>query len=112
MEENSKHKYPIWGKWWASFRKWFYPVWLAYESSIRFYEYAVAAHSYCIDQQDFLSNYIGKFGTHALGIFCGAASFAICSLYLTLPACLAIFRFFKEESLTNTVLEEKLKTIL
>lgn len=111
MEENNKHLKSIWGKWWESFRKWFYPAWLIYETSIRFYDYAQSVHQYFIAQQDHLISYIGVLGTQALDLFCSVTTFAICSAFLTVPAGFVLYKLFNVDNLTGTRFEEKLKPI-
>lgn len=107
MKENNKELKSIWGKWWIPIRKWFYPVWLIYETSIRFFNYAQAVHIYFIEQQ----NYIGKISAQIVAIFCSISTFAICTLFLTLPACFILYHFFKIVNLSNTHFEEKIKNI-
>ncbi|MEB2776376.1 hypothetical protein SYJ56_13720 [Algoriphagus sp. D3-2-R+10] len=111
MEENNKQPRSIWGKWWEPIRKWFYPGWLLYETSVRFYDYTQSVHHYFIRQQDSITFYIGKFGTQTLAILCSVATFAVCTAFLTIPACFVLYKFFKTENLTGTPFEEKLKTI-
>jgi len=36
MEEQNLQLKSIWGKWWEPIRKWFYPAWLIYETTVRF----------------------------------------------------------------------------
>lgn len=107
MERNTKKLRSIWGKWWEPLRKWFYPVWLIYETSIRFYDYAQAVHIYIVEQ---LSS-IGEIGVQAAAIFCAIATFAICTVFLTAPACFVLYKLFETENLSNTPLEEKTKPI-
>ncbi|MBW1298404.1 hypothetical protein GBO31_23090, partial [Aquimarina litoralis] len=49
MEEHSSKLKSIWGQWWEPFRKWLYPLWLLYETTIRFYEYALYTYYSIID---------------------------------------------------------------
>lgn len=107
MEENNKQLKSIWGSWWEPLRKWFYPAWLIYELSIRFYEYGQGVYMYFMGQQDFL----GGFTAQAIAILSSAATFVICSFYLTLPACFTLFRFFTLRDLTNSPLEERIKRL-
>ncbi|MCK0132570.1 hypothetical protein MWU59_13755 [Flavobacteriaceae bacterium F08102] len=44
MEEQNKQLTSILGKWWVSIRKWFYPAWLIYETTVRFYDYSEATY--------------------------------------------------------------------
>ncbi|MFD2033587.1 hypothetical protein ACFSKL_02235 [Belliella marina] len=111
MEEYNKQQRSIWGKWWVPIRKWFYPAWLLYETSIRFYDYGQSVHHYFIGQQDAIASYIGKIGVQVLDVFCSVATFAICTIFLTVPACFVLYKFFKTENLTGTPFEEKMKTI-
>ncbi|WP_271782419.1 hypothetical protein [Aquimarina algiphila] len=105
MEENNEQSKSIWGKWWIPFRKWFYPVWLVYEVSIRFYEYSLSVHIYFIEQQ----KYVGQIGAQTLAIFCSIATFVICTFYLTVPACFTLFKLFKEDDLTGSRFEQLMK---
>ena len=105
MEEYNKQLKSIWGNWWEPLRKWFYPTWLIYEFSIRFYDYGQSVHDYFIEQQSF----IGEFGAQILAIFFSIATFIICSFYLTIPTCFTLFRFFQTKNLTNYPIEERIK---
>ncbi|UZD22604.1 hypothetical protein PBT90_04115 [Algoriphagus halophytocola] len=109
MEEN-KQPISIWGKYWEPIRKWFYPSWLAYEVTVRFYDYSKAVYHFFTKQQDFIAVSIGKLGSQTLAIFSSLATFAICTAYLTIPACFALYQFFKKENLTGAAFETKLKT--
>ncbi|WP_103070138.1 hypothetical protein [Aquimarina sediminis] len=109
MEENNKQLKSIWGKWWEPFRKWFYPSWLLYETTIRFSDYAHSIHTYFIQQQDNISSYIGEIGAQTLDVFCSILTFAICAAFLTLPACFVLHKFFKTDNLTGTQFENKMK---
>jgi hypothetical protein len=111
MEENNKQLKSIWGKWWEPQRKWFYPIWLVYETSIRFYDYAQSAHDYFISQHDYLTSYIGGIGSQTLDIFSSLATFVICTAFLTVPASFVLYKFFKVESLTGTPLEKRMKRL-
>ena len=111
MEENNKKLKSIWGKWWVSIRKWFYPAWLLYEISMRFYDYAQSVHIYFIGQQNYLESYIGEIGAQTLAIFCSVATFVICTVFLTVPVCFILYKFFKTINLTSTQFEEKMKPI-
>jgi len=90
----------IWGRWWIPVRKWFYPLWLAYETLVRFYEYAQSVY-----------NYFGASGYPSLGTFCAVATFTVCTAFLTVPACFLLYRFFSTSNLTSTQIEFKLKPI-
>lgn len=107
MEKNTNRATSIWGKWWEAIRKWFYPAWLVYEVSIRFYEYGLSTHAYILEQQE----YIGEIGAQSLAIFSAVATFVICTLYLTVPACLALYKFFTPFNSNTTRFEEKMKYI-
>lgn len=109
MGENDKQLKSIWGKWWVPIRKWFYPSWLIYETSIRFYDYAQSVQNYFINQQEYIATYLGETGTQTLGVFCGVATFIICAAFLTVPASFVLYKFFKTENLTGTQVEEKMK---
>ncbi len=105
MEDNNKPLKSIWGKWWEPIRKWFYPVWLLYELSIRFYDYATDVHQYIMEQQ----NYLGEITTQALAIFLAIATFIICSFYLIVPTCLTLYKFFAKNNTTSNKIEKKIK---
>lgn len=100
MEEMNIRLRSIWGKWWVPLRKWFYPLWLAYETLIRFYEYA-----------DSVQSYFGESGRPYLGTISGIATFAICTAFLTVPACFILFKFFDTANLTGSPIEAKVKPI-
>ncbi len=104
MKEKNKQLKSVWGKWWESIRKWFYPAWLLYELSVRFYDYSEATYHYFIAQ-----NYIDELGLQILAIFCSAVTFIICSLFLTVPTCFILYKFFKSGNLTDTPFEDKTK---
>lgn len=108
MEESQLQS--IWGKWWEPIRKWFYPSWLIYETSIRFYDYARSVHNYVGLQQSYITSHIGEVATEFLAASCSISTFAVCSAFLTVPAGIALFNFFKEESVTNSPLERRIKT--
>ena len=105
MEKNNAYQKSIFGKWWAAIRKWFYPAWLLYETSIRFYDYALAIYIFFTKQQDLL----GVFSSQLLAVFCGISTFAICSFYLTLPACYVLYVFFKDNTPTAPKLIRRIK---
>lgn len=112
MEEMNIQLKSIWGKWWEPIRKWFYPLWLAYETSFRFYQYALSVQTYYKEQHGDMARYLGEFGSQFLGVFCAVGTFAICTAFLTVPACFVLYRFFKSANLTSTPLEAKLKPYL
>ncbi|KIX21063.1 hypothetical protein SY27_09825 [Flavobacterium sp. 316] len=109
MEEKNKKLKSIWGKWWESIRKWFYPVWLVYETSIRFYDYALGVYNYLEMYQDDILPYIGNIGVLTLAIFCSVVTFVVCTIFLTVPTCFVLYKFFKVGNLTGTSFEEKIK---
>ncbi|WP_343854166.1 hypothetical protein [Algoriphagus jejuensis] len=111
MEENNKQPTSIWGKWWEPIRKWFYPSWLVYETSVHFYAYAKLVHHYFAGQQDHLVFYFGNTATGMLALFGSISTFAICTAFLTAPACFVLYHFFKKENLTGTIYEKRLKPI-
>tara|TARA_R110000796_G_scaffold252637_1_gene389623 strand:- start:63299 stop:63637 length:339 start_codon:yes stop_codon:yes gene_type:complete len=111
MEENNRQLKSIWGKWWEPIRKWFYPAWLGYETSIRFYDYSLSVHQYFIKQKDDIASYIGETGTQALDMLSSVGTFIVCTLFLTVPACFVLYKFFKIENLTSSPFESKLKPI-
>ena len=110
MNKNQKHS--IWGKWWEPFRKWIYPTWLGFEISMQFYDYTQYIHNFFEKHYDDITPYIGEIGAKTLDIFCSSATFLSCSVFLTAPACYTLYKFFKEDNLTNTKIEEKIKRIL
>lgn len=101
----------IWGNRWEPIRKWFYPVWLAYETTIRFYDYGLAVHCYIQEHQGFIMRLLGKMSVAVVDVICSGGTFIVCSVFLTLPACYILFNFFKKENLTGSDLETKLKVI-
>ncbi len=105
MEVYKKHQKSILGSWWEPLRKWFYPTWLVYEASIRFYGYALDVHKYFIDQHDYMGDTIAQ----TIAITCGIATFIICTFYLTVPACFTLYEFFKDDKPANIPLVNKLK---
>ncbi len=111
MEELNTQLHSIWGTWWEPVRKWFYPLWLIYETSVRFYDYAIGVHLYFTEHQSSISSYIGDAGAYILCIVCSVLTFAICSAFLTLPGSYLLFKLFKVDNLTHSVIEEKLKPI-
>lgn len=109
MEENNKQMPSIFGKWWVPVRKWFYPAWLVYELSLRFYGYSLGVQNYFMNHYDYLSSFLGHSGTSIITAFCVAATFILCFLFLTLPAGYVLYYFFKQENVTATRFEPKLK---
>ncbi|WP_417602553.1 hypothetical protein [Owenweeksia hongkongensis] len=91
----------IWGKWWIPIRKWFYTLWLAYETTMRFYEYALSTE-----------HYFDALGYPTLAIISSVISFVICAAFLTFPACFILYKFFDTSNLTGTSLEARLKPYL
>ena len=89
MEERNKQLHSIWGKWWVPIRKWFYPSWLLYETSYRFYDYAESVHPYVINQLEGIE--------------------VICTVFLTVPACFLLYCFFTTKNVTGTTFEGKVK---
>ena len=108
MEENSNKLKSIWGSWWEPVRKWFYPAWLIYETTVRFYAYTIQVHDSIIDLKFHSSDSF----VQITAILAGVITFAICFAFLTVPASIALFRFFKSEKITTRSLERKLKTYL
>jgi len=104
-------KKSIWGNWWTPLRKWVYPAWLIYETSARFYNYSQSVHNYLDSNHENIASYIGEFGSQVLDITCTGGTFLACSAFLTIPASFILHKFFKEDNLTNTKLEEKLKKV-
>lgn len=108
MEENKTQQKSILGNWWLPIRKWFYPAWFIYEISICFYDYGLSVYSYFMEYH----NSIGAFGAQALSIFCGVATFVICTFYLTVPACMLLFKFFNTKNISDNPVEERIKNYL
>lgn len=98
MEEIKIPLQSIWGKWWVPIRKWFYPLWLAYETLVRFYYYAESTH-----------NYFYELSRPFLGAISGIVVFTICTAFLTLPACFVLYQFFSTENLSGNPIETKFK---
>lgn len=98
----------IWGAWWTSFRKWFYTAWLIYETSIVFYRYALSTHQYLISTKE----HLGNSSAQLLAVLGSTLTFAICFLYLTVPATIALFRYFKAETISQNKIEKKIKIYL
>lgn len=106
MEGNNSINKSIWGAWWTSFRKWFYPAWLAYETIIRFYGYAFPIYQYFLLQEQNL----GAKMAQLVAVFASSLTFAICFFFLTIPASIALFRYFNTNTLSNNSIEQKIKT--
>jgi len=105
MEGNTLELKSVWGNWWATKRKWLYPAWLCYETTVRFYDYAYATYPYFINQQD----NIGAVAAQVLAIVASVGTFAICFAFLTIPGCIALFKFFKSEKTYYTSIESQIK---
>lgn len=111
MKEKNHEQASIWGKWWLPVRKWFYSIWLGYELTTRFYEYALSVHSYFQSEHDYLAAQMGNMGHQLLDLFCSVSTFVVCTIYLTIPACYVLFRFFQEKKPTQTRFEARFKRI-
>lgn len=109
MEENNKQPESIWGKWWQPIRKWFYPAWLIYETTYRFYAYSIYTNHYIKSHQYNIDSYIGEIGVQTLSISFSIITFVICTAFLTVPTSFILYKFFKEDNLTGTEFEEKFK---
>ena len=109
MEEKNNPQKSIFGKRWQTVRIWFYPIWLLYELSIRFYDYAIAAQNHFIELQARSALNLGKIGTNTLAMFCSVSTFIVCTAFLTVPSCFVLYKFFKIENLTTSQFEAKLK---
>lgn len=109
MEEKNKLQKSIYGKWWQAVRIWFYPIWLLYELSIRFYDYAIAVQNYFVELQDHSFLRFGEIGTNTLAMLCSVSTFIVCTAFLTVPASFVLYKFFKIENLTTSPFEAKLK---
>lgn len=106
MEDNTTTVKSIWGTWWTSFRKWFYASWLIYETGIRFYEYALPVHQYFMRQGE----HLGENTAQVLAYLCSSLTFMLCFFFLTVPATIALFRYFKMEDTSRNTIEQKIKT--
>ena len=73
----------IWGKHWTPFRKVVYPVWLAYETSQRFYDYGESVHNFMEKHQDKISHYVGGIGAQTADIIASVGTFGLFELFLT-----------------------------
>ena len=98
METQNIALHSVWGKWWEPIRKWFYPAWLLYELTYRFYGYSIATY-----------NYIEEVSNELLAIVSGVATFLICTAFLTVSTCFVLCKFFKIGNLTGTSFEERIK---
>ncbi|KAB2810148.1 hypothetical protein [Phaeocystidibacter luteus] len=94
------------GPYWSAFRKWFYPAWLIYETSIRFIEYASQTQAYV---QTNITDLLGDSGAEVLSMTCGVLVFLICFLFLAVPGGFILYQFFKKENLSGTLFEQKFK---
>lgn len=106
-----KQRKSIWGMWWEPFRKWFYPAWLIYEISVRFYDYSTEVHNYFRKNHSEIVLFTGEVGAQVLDALSSSITFIGCSVFLTIPASLALHQFFKTENLTGTRFEGKMKPI-
>ena len=111
IEKHKSYQKSIWGQWWVPVRKWFYPAWLVYETSLRFYDYTKGVHQYFTERQCDIAVHIGRTGAQVLNTFCSTVTFAGCTAFLTIPACFVLYHFFKADNLTATNLENKLKRL-
>jgi hypothetical protein len=102
----------IWGEWWTGKRKWVYPAWLAYEATARIHDYAMSVHEYLEEHHYDIASYVGNFGSRSLDFILTNATFTGCELMLTAPACLAVYKFFEKDNLTDTALEERIKRLI
>lgn len=109
MEELQNQSQSIFGKWWLPIRIWFYPAWLLYELSIRFYGYALDIYHYIFKNLEFIFPDINLTLTQITAGSFAFIAFAICFVYLTVPACYILFLFFKRGNLTKSKFELKLK---
>ncbi|SFS93158.1 hypothetical protein SAMN04487906_2174 [Zhouia amylolytica] len=112
MEATNKQLTSIWGPWWVPVRRWFYPAWLIYETSCRFYNYSIDVYLYIHHSQGGITTYIGDTATQVLAILGGLATFLICTAFLTAPTSFILFKFFEKEGLTGSILETQIKRFL
>lgn len=101
METHIKHQSSIWGKYWESLRIWFYPAWLMYETTHRFYTYSL--DMYC---------YVSGISSQQIALISSVLTIIICTLFLTLPTCFILYKFLKVDNLTKSNFGEKLKRFL
>jgi len=109
MEDKNKQKTQFFGKWWEPNRKWFYPTWLIYELSIRFYDYAIAVHQYFTQPPAFFASLLGEMDPQAFALLSSVFTFLICTIYLTVPSSYTLFKFFIIKNLTGNQFEDKMK---
>lgn len=108
MKEEKKS---IWGAWWVPHRIWFYPVWLIYETSSRFYYYSEGVYFYLETHQESITPYLGEIGAQILYLLCSGLTFLICTAFLTVPAGYILYKLFKEVNLTQTRVEASMKML-
>ncbi|MBC6998625.1 hypothetical protein [Cytophaga sp. FL35] len=101
----------IWGPWWATIRKWFYPAWLLYETFIRFYGYSSEVQVYLATHLERIA-FMDQRDTQVLATFGGVLTFVVCTISLSLPLCFICYHFFLRSNLTHTLFEKKLKFLL
>ena len=106
-----QQKQSIWGSWWTSIRKWFYPAWLMYETTYRFYDYALGTYSYIGTYQTGIYSNLGHAAFETFNICCSVLVFVICFVYLTIPGCLVLYKYFDKELGPLSSFEHKLKMI-
>ena len=53
----------------------------------------------------------GEIGVQVVAIFCSTITFAICTVFLTVPAYFILYKFFITANLTHTRFEERIKMI-
>ena len=102
----------IWGRPWTRDRKWFYPAWLICETSVRFYGYAHYVYNYFEEHHEWIVPYVGEIGAQTLDVLFFCVVLLGSLAFLTVPACFALYIFFKKESLTGTKFEKKIKRLL
>lgn len=109
MEDKNTQLNSIFGKWWEPLRKWFYPTWLIYELSIRFYNYAITVYQYFTQPPAFFASLLGEMAAQAFAILSSVFTFLICTIYLTVPSSFTLFKFFTIKNLKGKQFEDKMK---
>jgi len=102
----------IWGETWTKLRPYVYPAWLTYELGLRSLKYTKSVHEFLEDNHEIISQHIGRFGNQLINLVSTGATFITTQAFLTIPAGLLLYHFFKKDNITNTRTEERLKRFL
>ncbi|NVK03444.1 MAG: hypothetical protein HWD92_01420 [Flavobacteriia bacterium] len=100
------------GPYWSKFRKWFYPAWLVYETTVRFLAYSSDVSSYFTAQSDAIAEWSGAVGASIITTSSSVLTFLVCSAFLTVPAAYLLYAFFNTQNLTSSSIESKFKYYL